>query len=48
MTAGLTRHTRIGLSVNLDLMPLVASPGADPEIEEGGGIHIDWGLVRRA
>ena len=21
--------------------------GADPEIEEGGGIHIKWGLVRR-
>ena len=20
--------------------------GADPEIEEGGGAHIDWGLVR--
>ena len=25
-----------------------ASSGADPDIEEGGGIHIEWGLVRRA
>ena len=24
------------------------TPGADSEIEEGGGIHIKWGLVQRA
>ena len=22
--------------------------GADPEVEEEGGIHTEWGLVRRA
>ena len=27
--------------------PLII-PGADPEIEEEGGIHVKWGLVRRA
>ena len=26
----------------------VTITGADPEIEEGGGIHIEWELVQRA
>ena len=27
---------------------LESKAGADPEIEEGGGVHVKWGLVRRA
>ena len=42
-------HVRIGPSSSNPVSSNTHSAGADPEIEEGGGgIHIDWGLVRRA
>ena len=35
-------------SVNGKFIQRRGCAGADPEIEEGGGIHIKWGLVQRA
>ena len=29
-------------------MQLVLAPGADPEVEEGGGAHIQWGWCGHA
>ena len=32
----------------MTLMPQICVSGVDSEIEEGGGIHIKWGLVQPA